>query len=83
MIKLSDYQRGTEDERERIAKFLETHSIDLEDCALLRYDVEDYDHYYCEHDCTREGEYDEWKNKACARRELANIVRRSDKIYKK
>lgn len=65
-----EYQRGVADERERIAKFLETHSIDW-DCAVLGYDEDDYDENYCD----APGDYDEFKDKACQRRMLADIVR--------
>ncbi len=70
MVAYSPYQHGVLDERERIAKFLETHSIDW-DCSLLWYDKSDYDPSYCE----AETEYDEYKAKACQRRTLADIVR--------
>lgn len=70
MAENSEYERGASDERERIAKFLETHSIDW-DCAVLVYDESDYDERYCE----APGYYDEFKDKACRRRTLADIVR--------
>ncbi len=70
MVESLEYQRGMADERERLAKFLETHSIDW-DCAVLVYDESDYDENYCE----AEGDYDEFKAKACQRHMLADIVR--------
>lgn len=70
MVAHSPYQQGVADERERIANFLEAHSVDW-DCGLLVYDESDYDPDYCE----RGGDYDEFKAKACQRRTLADIIR--------
>ena len=75
MVENSEYQRGVADERERIAKFLETHSIDW-DCSILVFDEKDYDESYCE----APGEHDEFKAWACERHTLADIVRGKIKI---
>ena len=65
-----EYQRGVVAERERIAKFLETHSIDW-DCSVLVWDGDDYDESYCDGGA----EHDEFKENACQRHKLADIVR--------
>lgn len=57
------------DEREKIAIFLETHSIDW-DCSHLKHE-DDYDPEYCANP------YDEFKAKAEQRMELADWVRKS------
>lgn len=61
---------GAADERERIAKWLETHSVDW-DCSILVFDEDDYDADYCEWG----GEPNERKADACSRRALADCVR--------
>lgn len=58
-------------ERERIADWLETHSIDW-DCSVLVFDRSDYDEGYWDSNQTPR---DEWKEKACRRRMLADVVR--------
>ena len=65
------YEKGVADERERIATWLEIHSIDW-DCSCLVHDPDDYDKAYCEGD---DDPYDEFKSRACQRRTLADIVR--------
>ena len=65
------YLQGVADERERIALWLETHSIDW-DCSVLVHDASDYDEKYCE---GFNDPHDEFKTEACQRRTLADIVR--------
>ena len=74
MAENAEYQRGVADERERIAKFLETHDIDW-DCSVLGYDESDYDAHYCEFGPSDPDGYDEFKSSACQRRVLADVVR--------
>lgn len=73
---MGDYERGVADERERVAKFLETHSIDW-DCSVLVFDESDYDKKYCE---VGAEEHDEFKAGACQRRVLADIVRKKIQV---
>ncbi len=65
---------GKDNERERIAKWLETHSVD-HDASILAFDEEDYSEFYAKYDRDEDGEYDEFKAKACSRRALADRVR--------
>lgn len=68
---MNDYQKGAANERERIAKFIETHSIDW-DCSVLVWDEDDYDEDYCN---GSNDPHDDLKAKACQRKILAEIIR--------
>ncbi len=65
---------GAEQERERIAKFLETHSVDW-DCGHLEHEDDEFNEHYEKFGETEDHEYDEFAAHACVRMELANWIR--------
>ncbi len=66
---------GVAQERERIAKWLELHSVDW-DCSILVHDEDEYVEEYCERGPSGVEEFDEFKADACRRRTLADRVRK-------